>query len=115
MKEEKAIRVDFSELVSVLNKLVSERKQDNEKWELTIRSEFNCYILIGDIEGVKRTWTIEEDENDDLKMHERLLWEVIEFFQMQGSRYDKERLTIVRKMGDKYVKPLHARDIKGDV
>ena len=109
------LQIDFSDLKKLIEKLFKKAEEDKEAWELNIRSEPSCYVLRGNIDGVNQTWTIEEDENDDLKMQERLLWEVIDFFNMRGTRYDKERITIVRKRGDKYMKPLHAKDIKGDV
>jgi hypothetical protein len=92
---------DFSDLKKVLKKLLNKIENNGEAWEITIKSEPDCYILNGNVEGTKRTWVIEENEKDILEMHERLLHEVIEFFGIQGSRYDKERITVVRKRGDK--------------
>ena len=51
------------------------------------------------------TSVIRDDENDELKSTEELLWEVIEYFGKQGSRYDAERLRINREPGDKYIAP----------
>ena len=74
------------------------------KWELRIRKAENGFILESDIdEGLGVTeMLLEDDENDELKSGESLLWQVIEFFGLRTSRYAKEVLTITREQGDKY-------------
>ena len=65
-------------------------------WSLTITRTDNGYYLEGS-DGEKIS--IEEDE-DALKEHEELLWQVMEFFNFQGSKHDPERLRIVRQKKD---------------
>lgn len=48
---------------------------------------------------------IQDDDMDDLKSGQELLWHVINYFSLGGSRHDKERLHISRKRGDKYMPP----------
>ena len=66
---------------------------------ITIYRVENGYLLT-DQDG--RSWVCEENEKDELAHHEWMLWKVIEFFGFSGSRYDKERIRIVRKKGDKF-------------
>jgi len=40
---------------------------------------------------------IEDDESDELKSDEELLWHVMEYFGIGGSKHDPERLRIVRE------------------
>lgn len=69
----------------------------------------NGYIVHtfeGDAEdGTSDTTVISDDENDDLRSTEELLWEVIEYFGKLGSRHDAERLHIRREPGDKWEQP----------
>jgi hypothetical protein len=48
---------------------------------------------------------ITDDEMDDLLSGQELLWWVLDYFALSGSRHDKERLTIRREPGDKYPYP----------
>jgi hypothetical protein len=45
---------------------------------------------------------VADDEGDELKGGEELLWRVINHFGLEGGRHDKERLRITREPGDKY-------------
>lgn len=45
---------------------------------------------------------IEDNDNDELSSGENLLWEIINFFGLMGSRYDEERLSVIRVVGNKY-------------
>lgn len=58
----------------------------------------NGYIVKTESESV----VFEEDDDDELQATENLLWYLIEYCGKSGSRYDKERLRIVREAGDKY-------------
>lgn len=66
---------------------------------------FVCNMFDGDEEGDWNTSVYQEDENDELKAIEEVLWSIVEFFGKMGSRYDKERIHICRKRGDKFEKP----------
>lgn len=48
---------------------------------------------------------IQDDGTDEMKSGEELLWWVMNHFDLGGSRYDKQRLRITRKRGDKYESP----------
>lgn len=68
-------------------------------WELRITRVENGYHLWApkeDEEEIDREWVLEETE-DDLSVHEKLLWEVMEFFNFQGSKHDKERIRVTRE------------------
>ena len=43
---------------------------------------------------------IEDDEMDELKSGEEMLWEVADHFSLGGSKHDAERLKIVREKRD---------------
>jgi hypothetical protein len=76
-----------------------ENETTNPIWDLHIVRAQNGYILT-DQDG--RDSVIEEDEQDELKAHEHLLWQIMEYFAFEGSRHDKERIRVIREKGDKY-------------
>jgi len=101
-KEGEGLEVDFSELKALLEKLPEMIKQNREEdldWSLTITRADNGYLLKGksDNMGAPMTFVIEDDEQDELKSHEELLWEVMEYFSFQGSKHDKERIRVTRE------------------
>ena len=75
-----------------------------EDFAMLIRREANGYILKYPAETgeVFIREVIQDDEGDDLKSGEGLLWSVIEYFGLSGSKYDKERLWITRERGERY-------------
>ena len=73
-------------------------------WKLVISKEDNGYILkgrFGDTD-IESKVVIEDKDNNELDSGETLLWQVIEYFNIGGSRHDKERLRIVREPGTDY-------------
>jgi len=101
------LEIDFSELKELLTKLpemVAKKKRDEqEEWSLKITRVGNGYELTGSGDSFNRAETVIEDsETDELKSHEALLFEVMEYFNFGGSRHDKERIKIIREKGDKY-------------
>jgi hypothetical protein len=69
-------------------------KDKSEEWSLKIVRVDNGYILMGwpnDTQCV-----IEMDKFDELKGHEELLRDVMDYFDFQGSKHDAERLQITR-------------------
>jgi hypothetical protein len=74
-----------------------------------IRGE-NGYLLEHDDEyedGTPRKVfeVIQDDENDEMRSGEQLLWFVMEHFDLGGSKFDKKRLAIKRVRGDHYELP----------
>ena len=68
---------------------------------LRIERVDNGYQLIDDDdEEHTRKQVIQEDEEDELCAIEELLWQIIEWAGMVGSKHDKERIRIIRKAGD---------------
>lgn len=71
-------------------------------WDLNIRRIANGYIVSWNEEidefgnCMPQEEVIQDDEQDDLKSHEEALWRVMEYFNMCGSKHDKERLKIER-------------------
>lgn len=72
--------------------LPSHLKDDG--WQLKITRTDNGYIIEVPNE---LPHVIQENQNDELKEHEELLWCVMEYFNFQGSKHDSERLRIVRE------------------
>jgi len=76
-------------------------------WYLKITRASNGYVLSWDEElndaqpnyplSETKYMVIESSEGDELKDHETLLWEVMEFFGFGGSKHDEERLRIIRE------------------
>lgn len=74
-------------------------------WSLEITRGQNGYKLkyADEIEedGISnREEYIQDDDTDELKSGEELLWWVIEYFGFGGSKHDKERLRIIREGGE---------------
>ena len=68
-------------------------------WKLIIERTENGYILTTPENGEEpeKKIVIQQDEEDELKAHELLLWEVLEYFGVYGSKHDPERLRIIRE------------------
>ena len=71
-----------------------------EDWKLNITRTDNGYLLEfidtnDDGEPISKKHVIQDNEQNELKSHRELLWEVVEFFNFQGSKHDKERIRIV--------------------
>ena len=64
-------------------------------WKLTIIRTDNGYILRGTEINL-----VLEDTEDKLSSHEHLLWEVMDYFNFQGSKHDPERLRITREKNE---------------
>ena len=74
-------------------------------WTLEITRGDNGYKLrwwdeLDDGSCVWHEEYIEDDEVDELKSGEELLWEVADHFSLGGSKHDAERLKIVREKRD---------------
>lgn len=62
-------------------------------WSLHISRVENGYVL-----ATNDTWeVIEDDDKDELKSGEELLWYVMEYFSFYGSKHDPERLKVIRQ------------------
>jgi hypothetical protein len=48
---------------------------------------------------------IQDDEDDEMKSGEELLWWVMSHFDLGGSKFDKKRLNVNRVRGDHYEPP----------
>ena len=73
-------------------------------WEILIKRVDNGYKLswkeeIEENIYLEREYVIQDDDKDELKSGEELLWQVIEFFALYGSKHDTERIRIVREKG----------------
>ena len=92
------LEVDFSDLKEVLESLLNWKREKDWAFNLIITRESNGYALDGVSDTGGRTRTvIEDDEVDELKSGESLLWAVMEYFNFQGSKHDAERIRVVRE------------------
>lgn len=86
--------------------------------ELTIQKVDNGFVInipkCWDMDGnVSRVTLVFEAENDEYGMVDAMvnaLWEIVEYFGLMGGRYDRKRITIGTKPGDKYEKPVGETD-----
>ena len=81
----------------------------NPSWTISITRTDNGFLLehveqLDDGTETTSQYVIEDNVNDELKSGESLLWQVIEFFNLGGSKYDRERLSVTREGGSKYEK-----------
>jgi len=103
---QKKFEVDFSDLKEIIENLIrGDEKEKDEKecvFDLIITRESNGYVLDGvsDSGGRVRT-VVEDDDVDELKSGESLLWTIMEYFNFGGSKHDKERIRVVREKQEK--------------
>lgn len=74
-------------------------------WGVEITRVGNGYVCRFPATGDTSYWETEvvaDVEDDPLKAGEELLWWIIDYFSLEGSRHDAERLTIRREPGDKH-------------
>jgi len=70
-------------------------------WRLVIRKVSNGYILAGKFGNSDMTGEMVIDDKDELKAMQNVLFEVMEYFGVYGSKHDEERLYVeVRKQED---------------
>lgn len=73
------------------------------KWRLEIERVDNGYLLTGvsneQGEPIEFEFVIQDDGADELKSHEELLWEVMNYFGFRGSKH-QNRLIITREANE---------------
>jgi hypothetical protein len=85
-------------MVVLSNPVTKEDNQDSDEWALIVCRVSNGYVLKGRSEmGISMQTVIEDDDADELKSHEQLLWEIMEYFSFTGSKHDAERIRITRE------------------
>ncbi|CAK0779125.1 hypothetical protein CCP2SC5_880015 [Azospirillaceae bacterium] len=72
------------------------------RWSAVISRVDNGYEVREYTGDEKSELVCEDSAGDELISFESVLWEMLDFFSMGGSRYDKERLVVSRQPGDKY-------------
>jgi len=72
---------------------------NEDDWWLIIHSDSDGFVLETN-DGALIPMVSRKD--DEIIANEDLLWTIIDFFGMRGSRYEKEVLSIIRERGDKY-------------
>lgn len=72
-------------------------------YEINIKRITNGFILSWEEEYADdsgKTFTqqevIEDSDKDDLKSGEELLWRIMEYFNLGGSKHDEQRITVER-------------------
>jgi len=76
-------------------------EEKDKDWYLKITRVLNGYVLEGDSgEDFIQKTVIEDKEEDELSSHEKLLWEVMEYFNLGGTKHDKERIKVVREKNE---------------
>ena len=87
---------DLTEFKKLLLGMEDESKIDS--WQLTITRVDNGYLLEGPSESdMPMKVVIEDSREDELKSHEFLLWDVMEYFNFGGSKHDAQRIKIIRE------------------
>ena len=73
-------------------------------YEIKVRRTMNGFVLSWSDECADDTTktfvqeeVVEDDDQDELKSGEEMLWKLIEYFGLSGSKHDKERLRITRE------------------
>jgi len=89
---------DILPLEKTVSSIYPPKEEDDFDWTLKITRVENGYVMEGrNQNGVPTKKVVEELLDDELGCHETMLWEVMEYFNFQGSKHDKERLFVVRK------------------
>jgi len=77
----------------------------NEQWSAKIIRTSNGYVVStpSDKEDCETDeFVLEENDGDPLRVHEELLWELMDYFHFGGSKHDKERIRVIREKGEDY-------------
>lgn len=71
-------------------------------WSITIDKTETGYILDTpeSTDELGKRWVREEDEQDELKAIEAVLWDVLQYFGHYGSKHDAERIRIIRQKSE---------------
>lgn len=75
----------------------------NKDWKMEITRQANGYVIItddGDSEAGEQCYVYEDGAFDPLISHEHVLHAVMDFFSMYGSKWDIQRLRVIREKGD---------------
>ncbi len=80
-------------------------KVDPEKWEVHIERASNGYILKQSTFGIEGVEGVSVHENKkeihgELHAFLNVCWELVEYFGLHGSKYDKERIRMTLKPGE---------------
>lgn len=70
--------------------------------KLCIDQVDNGYVLTPDPSSEKDPQVFEIDEENEAESFTKVLWAITEYFGQSGSRYDKKRIFITTKKGDKW-------------
>ena len=86
-------------------------------WSVRINRAGNGFRMNWEEEGedgmtLHQEEVIQDDEQDELHAGEELLWWVMNYFDLGGSKFDKERLGIARRQGEKYEPPEKVKNEK---
>jgi hypothetical protein len=78
-----------------------------EKWALTIEKVDNGFLLT----AAEGTEVIQEPEGveewqSNLKLGTELCHRVLDYFGLNGDKYDEKRISITTRTGEKYEKPV---------
>ncbi len=78
-------------------------------WQITITKADNGWVLEypSDVEGeLEPRYLAVEDPPDgnEVKSAQKMLWEVMEYFNLFGSKHDSERLRVIREKDHKEIK-----------
>lgn len=88
--------VNFEELKGIVRKLFEEAKVNDHEWKLEIRKVENGFVLagrFGDSEEIEEL-VVEEEEESSVEAGANLLWEVMDYFNLGGSKHDATRLGV---------------------
>jgi len=68
-------------------------------WKMTITRVSNGYKITypPNHKGTLITEIVIQETEDELKIHEELLWMIMEYFDFSGSKHDIERIRIIRE------------------
>jgi hypothetical protein len=70
--------------------------------KLCIDKVDNGYVLTPDPSTEKDPQVFEIDDENEAESFTKVLWAITEYFDHLGSRYDKKRISITTKKGDKW-------------
>ena len=89
----------MKKLIKKVKATITTLRLNEDDWWLIIHSSADGYVLEtndGDL------IPLGSKKDDEIIADEDLLWTIIDFFGMRDSRYERERLSIIRERGDKY-------------
>lgn len=88
----------MSKLTKKEKTTITKLRLDKDSWWMVIHCSGDGYIVETN-DGLVFPIV---NEDGQLATNEEMLWEIIDYFNMNSSRFEREQISIIKEVGDKY-------------